>query len=160
MLWNKLYRTSLIKDNNIKFNEDCKYGEDFSFIIYVYSYARKIVSFNEPLYHYMIRPGSEMRAKFGEKHLSFIRFLEDRALNEERSNVKDICKIWLPISAASFIFMAVRNNSVKEHSEDIEYLKKMVVEYKDYVFNSHHVDKKYKLFLRIVLSFLKEKNKK
>lgn len=51
-LWNKLYITSIIKENNIIFNEEFELGEDFIFNIDYIGYVSKAVYINEPLYIY------------------------------------------------------------------------------------------------------------
>lgn len=51
-LWNKLYITSIIKDNNITFNEKFELGEDFIFNIDYIKYVGKAVYINETLYIY------------------------------------------------------------------------------------------------------------
>lgn len=55
---NKIYKTSLIKDNNIKFVEDLKY-EDVPFVIKTLKYSKKIGKLNEYLYYYVINSNSE-----------------------------------------------------------------------------------------------------
>jgi len=51
-VWNKIYRTSLIKDNIIF---DGRSGEDYPFVIEAFLKADKIVYLNQPLYHYRKR---------------------------------------------------------------------------------------------------------
>jgi len=51
-LWNKLYITSIVKENNITFQEDFELGEDFIFNL---SYLRRVKRanyINQPLYYY------------------------------------------------------------------------------------------------------------
>lgn len=55
---NKIYKTALIKDNNIKFEENLKY-EDTLFVIKAIYSAQKIVKVNEFLHYYTIHEKSE-----------------------------------------------------------------------------------------------------
>ena len=55
---NKLYRSSLIKDNNIRFEEKLKY-EDAPFVIKTLDKAHKIGKLNKFLYNYVIHSNSE-----------------------------------------------------------------------------------------------------
>lgn len=56
--WNKLYKASLIQDNNIIFIEDLKY-EDAPFVIKALKMANRIGKVNECLNYYYIRNNSE-----------------------------------------------------------------------------------------------------
>ena len=56
--WNKLYKTTLLKDNNIKFVEDLKY-EDAPFVIETIDKAKKIGHINKFLNYYVIHKNSE-----------------------------------------------------------------------------------------------------
>lgn len=56
--WNKLYKTELIKDNNINFIETLKY-EDAPFVSIALDKAKKIGKVNRCLNHYMIHSSSE-----------------------------------------------------------------------------------------------------
>ena len=56
--WNKIYRSDLIKNNNIKFIENLKY-EDAPFVVLSLLKARKIGKVNKPLLYYIIHKNSE-----------------------------------------------------------------------------------------------------
>lgn len=56
--WNKLYRTSLIKENEIKFNEELKY-EDTPFVAIALDKAEIIGKVDECLNYYVIHSNSE-----------------------------------------------------------------------------------------------------
>lgn len=56
--WNKIYKTSLIKDKNIKFVENLKY-EDAPFVIDCLKQAKKIGKVNKFLNYYVIHENSE-----------------------------------------------------------------------------------------------------
>lgn len=56
--WNKLYKTSLIKDNNIRFIENLKY-EDAPFVSEAMDKAKKIGKVDESLNYYVIHGNSE-----------------------------------------------------------------------------------------------------
>lgn len=50
--WGILFRTSLIKDNHLKFVEGMQYKEDVIFNLYAAQYSSIIIRINEPLYYY------------------------------------------------------------------------------------------------------------
>ena len=51
-LWNKIYISKIIKENNIKFDETYELGEDFLFNLDYIKYVEKASFINEPLYIY------------------------------------------------------------------------------------------------------------
>jgi len=56
--WNKLYKSKIIKENNIKFIENLKY-EDAPFVVDAIINSKKVGKLNENLYYYMIHSNSE-----------------------------------------------------------------------------------------------------
>lgn len=52
VLWNKLYRTELIKRNNIRFVPEARKGQDELFNTIAYQCAEQIYYINKALYHY------------------------------------------------------------------------------------------------------------
>ena len=69
--WNKLIKTSIFKENNIKFLENYIY-EDLATMPILAGYANNIIYVEEPLYNYIIRAGSTMRQKSYNKKLESI----------------------------------------------------------------------------------------
>ncbi len=64
--WSKLYKTQFLKENNIKFIENCYY-EDFPFWAEVYVNAKRISYQPEPLYYYNTGRNSSIMKQSGEK---------------------------------------------------------------------------------------------
>ena len=58
-LWNKLYKTSFVKNLNINFIEGYRY-EDVSFLYKIAPHINKFAFVNEPILHYVQREGSSM----------------------------------------------------------------------------------------------------
>ena len=56
--WNKIYKTTLIKENKIQFVENLKY-EDAPFVVEAFLKAKKIAKVNNCLNYYFIRGNSE-----------------------------------------------------------------------------------------------------
>lgn len=61
VVWNKLYKRSLLQENNILFKER-KY-EDICFTLEVMYKARRVQNTSSPFYNYIIREGSIMTSK-------------------------------------------------------------------------------------------------
>ncbi len=73
---NKLIRTSILKENNLRFLETGIY-EDIAMIPLIGLYANKVIYLSEPYYNYYIRQGSTMRQKeFNNKLLSIYTVME------------------------------------------------------------------------------------
>ena len=66
--WNKLIKTKLFKENNIKFLENYIY-EDLATMPILAGYANDIAYLEKPLYNYIIRNGSTMRQTTYNKKL-------------------------------------------------------------------------------------------
>ncbi len=53
VLWNKLYRTALIKDNGILCREELDWSEDFLFNLEYIRYAHRFCAIDTPIYYYV-----------------------------------------------------------------------------------------------------------
>lgn len=58
VLWNKLYRRSLIETAHLRFNPQVKWGEDFLFNLQYLEHARLIAAISTPVYYYRKREDS------------------------------------------------------------------------------------------------------
>lgn len=96
--WNKLIKTSILKDNNIKFLERHIY-EDLATMPILAGYTNTISYVEEPLYDYIIRSGSTMRQSTYNKKLESI-FVAINHLQQEFKN----------------------RNLIKNYIEEIEFL--------------------------------------
>ncbi len=61
-IWDKLYVADLIRDNNLKFDENCHMGEDLEFNICYALVSKSIICLDDRLYYYGVRSGSAMRS--------------------------------------------------------------------------------------------------
>ena len=71
-LWNKIFKASIIKDNNIKFNTKVNYCED---ILFVNEYVKKIKDIKYiviPLYYYRMRKNSATNNFISEKNIGIL----------------------------------------------------------------------------------------
>lgn len=58
VLWNKLFRRTLIEAHRLRFDVQINWCEDFLFNLEYLQYARLIATISRPLYSYIKRPGS------------------------------------------------------------------------------------------------------
>ena len=54
--WNKMIRTSLIKDNDLKFARNVKANEDVIFNLHLFQHAKSVQYINKAFYHYRDNP--------------------------------------------------------------------------------------------------------
>lgn len=73
--WIKLYRTDLLKNNGITFDEGLIY-EDISYWAKVFVKAKRISYLNEPLYAYMVGREDQIMARNDEKLFDIIKIYE------------------------------------------------------------------------------------
>lgn len=59
--WQLMYRTSIIRDNDIWFNPDLVYGEDIDFALRALLYGEEIAISNEATYYYLQHPQSAIK---------------------------------------------------------------------------------------------------
>lgn len=57
-VWNKIYKKSIIKNNNVKFDNSLRISEDYNFNIDYYRHVKNAVVINAPLYNYVISNSS------------------------------------------------------------------------------------------------------
>lgn len=63
VLWNKLYRRSLLESVNLRFDPQIKWGEDFLFNLQYLEHVRLISAIPEPVYYYRKREDSLVNAE-------------------------------------------------------------------------------------------------
>lgn len=79
MLWNKLVRTRILKDNNIQFLAGCNMGEDRNFLFKILCQIQKIVHVPVGYYHYVQQNSNSLTQKF-----------DSQLIYEEIENIWDI----------------------------------------------------------------------
>ena len=87
-VWNKIYKRSLLVDNKLEFRSKLWY-EDFDFSFKAIAYAQTVSYVNEPLYYYLIRPGSTMNNSNIQRNLEILQAFDKI---KELSAYKDIQK--------------------------------------------------------------------
>lgn len=69
-LWRGLFRTQLIRENDICFPNGINISEDLYFYIQYCLYSKKISVISLPLYHYYVRNGSTMQKSKGKTYVN------------------------------------------------------------------------------------------
>lgn len=73
----KMYKVSLIRNNELYFNENIALGEDLLFNMQYLSNAAKMIYVNVNTYHYVIRKGSAVNSNLDRKAEMIIKFLDE-----------------------------------------------------------------------------------
>ncbi len=89
--WNKLYRKSILVENDVFFPEGMIY-EDTSFYIKSLPYVKKHAYLDEKLVYYSVRPSSTMTRNLGEKVGDIFKVLGDIRDYYLRNNLFEIYK--------------------------------------------------------------------
>jgi glycosyltransferase involved in cell wall biosynthesis len=90
--WSKLYKSSMIKENDIKFNKEIINGEDMLFNIEVLNTAHKYEIVDTSIYKYRINEGQSTK-KFKEEIInSDIKFQKELEFKLEKYNIDENTK--------------------------------------------------------------------
>jgi len=65
--WGKMYKSSFLAENNIRFNEELNHYEDNLFILEIYYQTDRIIYLDQCLYHYSTSHISNVLHKYNEK---------------------------------------------------------------------------------------------
>lgn len=79
-LWNKIYKSSVIKKNNVKFNEELSIAEDALFNYKVFTEINSFHITEECLYHYMIRDVESLTKKYNPQKYEMLTYVNDYLL--------------------------------------------------------------------------------
>lgn len=75
-LWNKIFKLSIIKNNQIRFDETIRVREDELFVLQYAKYADTIILTDNVLYHYRNNPNSVINEDSRMKHISSLKASE------------------------------------------------------------------------------------
>jgi len=120
---NKIYRTSLLKDNNIIWPEGC-YCEDKLFVTKAVYYANSVVTVPGVQYYYFRNPNSTVNSK-KQKHLK--KLVEDKNnakkavlnfLKEKKAEIRDK-EFWATTSEVKFLNIPILSRKESLHTAKI-----------------------------------------
>jgi len=118
-VWNKMYRASWLKENNILFDENIWYGEGMLFNIDCLQYTEKVVIGEKCVYHQTPNPNSAMRKFNLKSNYCGIKSLEIQKEHWKKRN-KKIEDAWNYHRRAfnwSIMGGLARANMEKQHKE-------------------------------------------
>lgn len=88
--WGKLFRTSLVKENDVRFNKRLSFAEDSDFTLNFLRFSHSICLCPELAYHYTLNPNSAMRVFSGDKtrHYLSALYASKKLIDQESDQVK------------------------------------------------------------------------
>ena len=148
VLWNKIYKKTLLNDTT--FSPNVRFGEDLIFLIKYLKNCKSLVTIDDKLYHYMLRTGSEIHQKYSSKHASFIKELVNIAENETDEEIASAIKAWISFSSVGFCFLAKFNK--EKNKDDICRLSYFANLYKSNLLSDKRAKGGYKIIEKIGLA--------
>ncbi len=152
VVWNKLYKSDIAE--NVQFDEDSTFGEDFIFNFEYVKNCKRVSYFNKPLYKYILHSNSMIHEKLSEKQLSFVNALLKLEESEKDEELKKVVEAWLAFTCAYYLFLSKKNKNISEQTKQM--LANNVLRNEQILLNNARTRKLYK----IAFSFLKSQNKK
>lgn len=101
---NKLFKASLLKNNNIKFRVK-KWYEDFDFVIKTICYASSIAIIEKPYYYYLQRSGSTMNNSNISRNLEILDAMDEILEFCKEQGIYDELKEELAFLAVQHIYL-------------------------------------------------------
>ena len=113
----KIFRTDIIKQNNLSFQVDCSYGEDLQFVYSYLEYVNTIGTINQALYHYRIAKDGTLSSRFREDQFSedyrqwriVYLFYDKHGLLNNPSNQYLAKRLWGIVYDGIFLFPQLKN---------------------------------------------------
>lgn len=123
-LWNKIYLSKIIKDNNLKIDETSYMGEDYCFNIDYINLCDKVLIFEDTLYKYTLSKDC-LTTKFRENEfelrkpnlIKLEKFYKENKLNKNRLYFE---YIMMSYSCFTHLFNKENTNSYKDNLKYIE----------------------------------------
>ena len=131
---NKIYKTDLIKNNDIKFEESLKY-EDTLFVVKAIYNAQKIIKLNRFLHYYMIHEKSETTVR-DERVFDILKIVDKirKYLKNDKSIKETVDKLTVQILTNYTIqqrYQSDKNIAMKFIDSAFDYLSENVPNYKN-----------------------------
>ncbi len=165
--WNKLYKTSLLKKNKIKFVEDLKY-EDAPFVIEAMDKAKKIGCISKPLNYYVIHKNSETTVR-DKKIFDIIKIVDKirKYFSKRKEYTETVDKLSVRILTNYTIQQRVQEDKevgMKFIEQAFQYMKKNIPDYKN---NKYYKNRgflrrtieKNKFLTKVYCNYYRKKNK-
>lgn len=122
----QVFKTELIRDNALRFNQRMKYSEDVLFGFQALIKSNRLAKTDNVLYHYYQRPGSAMHSPNYIKHIESMYLLaaEYIKIADEEKEWREVALSKKNFAVKALLFSLVLNGDVKLAREWIATLRK------------------------------------
>lgn len=150
-VWNKLYKASLFDENNIRFSESIRYGEDAILNHYILSKCKVVVWSNQAKYNYFINSNSTVTT-VNEKRLDILIGMKEifeliKLSYPQFENI--ITRNFVGASIAIIIDIISEKSVIKKYNI-IKSIQKILKENEFILRDMSLVSFKYKIFLNLI----------
>lgn len=122
----KLFKSDVIKKNNLDFQVGCSYGEDLQFVYAYLEHVKTIGTVNQALYHYRIANSGTLSTKFRDNQFSedyrqweiVYNFYDNHGLLNESSNQYLAKRLWGIVYDGIFLYPNL-NKPPKDYIKNI-----------------------------------------
>ena len=136
---NKLYKSNIIKENNLFMDKEISLGEDFIFNLKYLKYCKNVIFSDKAYYHYWMKTDNNLTFRFREDKLDLmylmykisVEYFKESGLTEEEYN--DLNKHFIKWMYSCFIDLHNKGCNLT-YNEKIDYLNKSINSYK-YIVN-------------------------
>lgn len=127
VVWNKIYKTSFLRENNLRFEKDVSPGEDMLFNYFALNLCKKTVFNKNTLYWYRRgRPGSIMSTKDIKRNQKSCMIIFERILESHDKFNFDGAENWSVNESLSYMYGII--TSIIKDPEDKKYYAKRTSE--------------------------------
>lgn len=127
-VWNKIFKSSFLKNHSINFNEEIWYGEGMLFNIQCLQYTDKVIAGNKRVYHQFFNQNSAMRDFNLKSNLCGLESLElqKKCWKNASKNVKRAWEFHKWCFNMSILKGIIKTNSKSKYHDEYNYSKKML----------------------------------
>lgn len=133
--WNKVYKTSLIKENHLRFEEGISMGEDFRFNISFLEVSKNVAAFSSSLYQYNSDSANSLTKRFLPDSFEYFKYgisKVNKLCHLKGIDYPDIHNRYITALKDRFRNLALSTLSYKE---------KNILFYEDFSFVRNNLDK-------------------
>lgn len=129
-LWNKIFKTSIIKQSGIRFDESISMGEDFQFVLDYMEALRckRCVLINLPLYYYIRANNTSLMSKFGvSNHSKELKRYEQlsRICGPTDDNIRVQYENAVQMTKRNFVYQSMRDKE-RSKKEKLVYIEEIM----------------------------------
>lgn len=125
-LWNKIFKTEIIKDNNFKFFDDLRIYEDLLFTYQAFSKANKISRVEDALYYYMVSRQESLTHVLTEKRFDIFKVTEKLVKYYKEINKYEEVKDALLYVVLKHIYVVLEKRTLKQEKKlKLKYINKV-----------------------------------